>query len=250
MTGAAFIVKAADEIAGLTSLVPRREDAVAGSTSYVGTATGTVSNLDLTFNEKRYIKVVSQDGTSSAIHEVIIIGTDSTPMVDKVTVNGDAATAPAAVGDSYTYLNVLPDASSVVVGVKTVSSSHFVQIADGPITAGGYAEYTYEMALTEMNTAEPIPFRLYKSAYGNPTYEGSLYLERLGDEYKLNVKVDGDEVRTRRPDGSYVHYVDGTATEALVSAIAAASANHYVEISGLNNQGGTVTSSNISNTSI
>ena len=53
----------------------------------------------------------------------------------------------------------------------------------------------------------------------------------MSDDYALTVKVDNNTVKKTNLDGSYVYYVDGTATSADVWALAS-NANYRVEITG------------------
>ena len=241
MTFADITVQAGDELAKLTDIYDSTSDASDASTSYTGKAIQTVSDIDVdTDDDYKYIKVVSQDGTIEKVYTIKLVGTDSVPAVDSedgVTVNGLAATAPTETESRYTFFNVLPDASMVVVGVNAASASHFVQIADGPITAGGYAELTVQMALTEEEME--VPFKLYQTADGSPAYENTLLLKRLDSTYRLyvkaeNVGADDPDIKTRNLDGSYVYYIDGTVSETDVWALAADN-NYIVEIKGLNN---------------
>ena len=186
--------------------------------------------MDLqTDDEIRYVKVVSQDGSLQKMYKLVIKGTDEAPSVESVTVNGLDATAPTDSEPRYTYLEVLPNASEVLIGVTAASKNHFVSINNGDITAGGYAELKVSMpiSVTEME----VPFRLYRTADGDPAYENVVYLKRLSDDYALTVKVDNNTVKKTNLDGSYVYYVDGTATSADVWALAS-NANYRVEITG------------------
>ena len=223
-------VQASDELAELTDIEKLRQNAYDNNPSNVGYVTQIVSGLDLqTDDEIRYVKVVSQDGSLQKMYKLVIKGTDEAPSVESVTVNGLDATAPTDSEPRYTYLEVLPNASEVLIGVTAASKNHFVSINNGDITAGGYAELKVSMpiSVTEME----VPFRLYRTADGDPAYENVVYLKRLSDDYALTVKVDNNTVKKTNLDGSYVYYVDGTATSADVWALAS-NANYRVEITG------------------
>ena len=223
-------VQASDELAELTDIEKLRQNAYDNNPSNVGYVTQIVSGLDLqTGDEIRYVKVVSQDGSLQKMYKLVIKGTDEAPSVESVTVNGLDATAPTDSEPRYTYLEVLPNASEVLIGVMAASKNHFVSINNGDITAGGYAELKVSMpiSVTEME----VPFRLYRTADGDPAYENVVYLKRLSDDYALTVKVDNNTVKKTNLDGSYVYYVDGTATSADVWALAS-NANYRVEITG------------------
>ena len=223
-------VQASDELAELTDIEKLRQNAYDNNPSNVGYVTQIVSGLDLqTGDEIRYFKVVSQDGSLQKMYKLVIKGTDEAPSVESVTVNGLDATAPTDSEPRYTYLEVLPNASEVLIGVTAASKNHFVSINNGDITAGGYAELKVSMpiSVTEME----VPFRLYRTADGDPAYENVVYLKRLSDDYALTVKVDNNTVKKTNLDGSYVYYVDGTATSADVWALAS-NANYRVEITG------------------
>ena len=56
------------------------------------------------------------------------------------------------------------------------------------------------ISVTEME----VPFRLYRTADGDPAYENVVYLKRLSDDYALTVKVDNNTVKKTNLDGSYV----------------------------------------------
>ena len=217
-------------MAELTDIEKLRQNAYDNNPSNVGYVTQIVSGLDLqTGDEIRYVKVVSQDGSLQKMYKLVIKGTDEAPSVESVTVNGLDATAPTDSEPRYTYLEVLPNASEVLIGVTAASKNHFVSINNGDITAGGYAELKVSMpiSVTEME----VPFRLYRTADGDPAYENVVYLKRLSDDYALTVKVDNNTVKKTNLDGSYVYYVDGTATSADVWALAS-NANYRVEITG------------------